>query len=174
MQPTRVPPSVHLDDLCCFLVQVDDPVERGIAAAKYHELLAVEVGCITHSIMNLLVFERLAPLDAEPAGLERAKTRRDHHSAGDEGRAPGGLQVEASIVAPVQRGHLLAKMEQRTERFDLLHEPVDELLRPTDRERWNVINRLVRIELGALSARVIECVDDVTLDAQQSELECLE
>ena len=70
--------------------------------------------------------------------------------------------------------HFLAEMEHRVHRLDLLHEPVDEFLRAADGQCRNVVYRFVRIQLGALAARVLERVDDVALDAEQAELEDLE
>jgi hypothetical protein len=65
-------------------------------------------------------------------------------------------------------------VESRIEGLDLLQQPIDELLRAAYRQRRNVVDRLVGIELGALTARMLERVDDVRLDAEQPELEHLE
>ena len=65
-------------------------------------------------------------------------------------------------------------MEHGAHRRDLLHQAVDEFLRAADRQRRDVVDRLVGIQLGALAARVLEGVDDVALDAEQAELEDLE
>ena len=60
------------------------------------------------------------------------------------------------------------------ERFGLLQQPVDQFLRPADRHRRDVVNRLVRIQLGALAADLGERIDDVRADAEQPEFEDLE
>ena len=60
------------------------------------------------------------------------------------------------------------------ELIERLQEPVDQLLPAADRKRRNVVDRLVRIELGALAARVRERIDHVAADAEQSQLEHLE
>ena len=57
------------------------------------------------------------------------------------------------------------------ERLDLLEQAVDEFLRAAHRQRRDVVDRLVGIELGALAAGVRERVDDLALHAEQSELE---
>jgi hypothetical protein len=64
-------------------------------------------------------------------------------------------------------------VESRLEGLDLLQQPIDELLRAAYRQRRDVVDRLVGIELGALTARMLERVDDVRLDAEQPELKHL-
>ncbi len=65
-------------------------------------------------------------------------------------------------------------MECRIERLDLLQQVVDELLAAADRYPRDVVDRLVRIQLGALAANDPHRVDDVRLDAEEPELEHLE
>ena len=55
----------------------------------------------------------------------------------------------------------LAEMEGRAERLDLLQQPVGQLLAGDDRQRRNVVDRLLGIELGALAAGLVEDVDHV-------------
>ena len=50
-------------------------------------------------------------------------------------------------------------MENGIERGDLFHQPVGQLLTSTDRQRRNVVDRLLRIELGALASRLVENID---------------
>ena len=71
-------------------------------------------------------------------------------------------------------GDLLAQMKLGVEGLDLLHQPIDQLLGAAHGQRRNVVDRLIRIELGALAARMRERVDDVRADTQQAELEDLE
>ena len=171
---TELVPSVHVHDALRLAVQVEHPVERGVAAAENHEPLAVEIGRAANAVVHLPVLEGVAALDAEPARLERAEARRDHDRPREERGAGGGAQQEAAIRLLLQRAHFLAEVEHRVHRLDLLHEPVDEFLGPADWQCGNVVYRLVRIEFGALAARVLERVDDVALDAEQAEFEHLE
>ena len=67
-----------------------------------------------------------------------------------------------------------AKVELGIERLDLLQQPVDQLLGAADRQRRDVVYRLVRIELGALATRSCQGVEQMRLDAEQAELEHLE
>ncbi len=69
------------------------------------------------------------------------------------------------------RGDFLAEVEPGMERLDLLEQPVDEFLRAAHRQRRDVVDRLVGIELGALAAGVCERIDDLALHAEQAELE---
>ena len=66
---------------------------------------------------------------------------------------------------------LLAKVEAGVKGLDLLEQPVDQFLRSADRNRGNVIDRLVRIELGALAAGMRERIHDLAFHAEQPELE---
>ena len=64
-------------------------------------------------------------------------------------------------------------MKLRVERLRLLQQPIDQFLRAADGQRGNVVDRLLRIELAALTARMLQRIDDVRADAEQSELEDL-
>jgi hypothetical protein len=66
---------------------------------------------------------------------------------------------------------LPGQVKSGVKRFDLLHEPVDQFLRAADRQRRDVIDRFVGVELSALAARMGERVDDFALEAQKAELE---
>ena len=65
----------------------------------------------------------------------------------------------------------LAQMERRPERLDLLHQLIDQALRGNLRDRRNVVDRLLGIELGALAADLVEDVDEMALDVEQAQLE---
>ena len=154
--------------------EVDDPVERRIAAAENGELLAVVLRGVAHAVVNGPAFEYFRARHAEPARLERADATGDDHGARVEARAEDGLDVESAVLAPVQRGDFLAQVQRRIERHDLLQQPIDEFLGAADGQRRNVVDRLVGIQLGALAARRAERIDDMAAHAQQAELEHLE
>ncbi len=93
-------------------------------------------------------------------------------------RLPASKRVPAAVLhVEAPRGlardfdDLLAEMKAGVERLDLLHQAVDEFLGAADRQRRDVVDRLVRIELRALPARMRERIDDLALDAEQAELE---
>ena len=71
----------------------------------------------------------------------------------------------------LQRFHHLAEVKGWMERLDLQHEVVDQPLRGHHREAGNVVDRLLRIEFGALAADLGQNVDQMRLDVEQSELE---
>src|ERR1700679_1367948 len=81
--------------------------------------------------------------------------------------------MEFTVVQHAQSGHSLAQMECRIERLDLFQQPIDQLLGAADGQCRNVINRLVGIEFGALSAGKAQRVDDVRADAKQAQFEDL-
>ena len=56
----------------------------------------------------------------------------------------------------------------------LLDQPVDQFLGTADRQRRNVVNRLIWIQLGALPTDLLQGVDDVRADAEQPQFEYLE
>ena len=70
-------------------------------------------------------------------------------------------------------GYFLSEMKLGRERLDLLQQPINKFLRAAYRQRRDIVDRFIRIQLRALSARVRERVDDVRLYAQQPELENL-
>ena len=63
------------------------------------------------------------------------------------------------------------QMEGRTERLDLLHQRIDMALRRDIGHARNVVDRLLRIKLGALAADLVEDVDEMRLHVEQAELE---
>ena len=62
-------------------------------------------------------------------------------------------------------------MELRTERLDLLHQTIGQLLAGDDGQAGNVVDRLFRIKLGALPARPVEDVDQMAFEIEQPKLE---
>jgi len=154
--------------------ELERPIERRIAAAKDDQVLALERPGILHPVENAPPLERFGTLYAELSGLKRADSSGDHHRAGIEPRARGGADRESPILPAGEVHDLLPEMEVRLEGLDLLHQPLDQLLRAADRQRRNVIDGLVRVELGALAARMRQRIDHVSADAEQAQLEDLE
>ena len=152
---------VHVRDGRGLAGEVDDPVERRIAAAENREFLAVVLRGVAHAVVNVPALEDFRARHADAPRLERTHAAGDHHGAGVEARAENGLDIEAAVLALVQPGDFLAEVQRRIERRDLLQQPVDQFLRTADRQRRDVVDRLVRIQLGALAARGRERIDDV-------------
>jgi hypothetical protein len=64
-------------------------------------------------------------------------------------------------------------MDAGVEGTNLLGEALDQLARCAYRDGGNVVDRLVRIQLGALAADLGQRIDDVRTDTEQTELENL-
>ena len=64
-------------------------------------------------------------------------------------------------------------MKLRSKGLDLLHEPIDQLLRVAYRQCRNVVDRLIRIELRTLPARMRQRIHHVRTDAEEPEFENL-
>ena len=64
-------------------------------------------------------------------------------------------------------------MKRGVERLGLLQQPVDQFLGAADRQRRDVVDRLVGIQLGALAAGLRQGIDDVGVDSEKPELEDL-
>ena len=62
-------------------------------------------------------------------------------------------------------------MELRGKRLDLGHQRGDESLRRTIGHAWNVVDRLLRVELRALTADLVENVDHVRFHVEEAKLE---
>ena len=115
----------------------------------------------------------LGTLDREPPRLEGADTAGDHDRAGAKVRTAAGGDVESAVLAAMHFGHFLAEMKPCFKRPDLFEQALDELASGAHRDRRNVVDGLVRIELDALAARERKRIDDVRLEPEQPELEHL-
>src|SRR5262245_65333707 len=62
-------------------------------------------------------------------------------------------------------------MELRAERLDLLHQRVDQALAGAHGDARDVVDRLLGIKLGALTADLVEDVDEMRLHVEEAELE---
>ena len=154
-----------------YRLQIERPVERGIAAADDEHALAPEA---LHAADRIEHRGALIGLDAgkrRPLGRERAAARRDDDDLGDELVAGVGLEPKAAVGKLLQLLDLLAEVKLRIERLDLLQQPVGDLLPGDNRQPGNVVDRLVGIELPALAAGLVEDVDEVRLDVDEPQLE---
>ncbi len=82
--------------------------------------------------------------------------------------------MEAAVFQLLHFLHLLTEMESGRERLDLLRQTLDQFQRADGGEPGDVVDRLVRIQLGALAADNRQRVDDVGAQVQQTQLEYLE
>src|SRR4029079_17543120 len=98
---------------------VDDPVERGIAAAEDHEFPAVVLRGVAHAVVDAAAFELVRVGDTDAPRLEGSHASGDDHGTGIEARAERGLDVEAAVVAFTEARDFLAEMQRRIEGRDL-------------------------------------------------------
>src|ERR1700722_16457536 len=154
--------------------ELEGPVKRRIAAAKNDQLLAMQVRRAAHAVVNVLILEGLCAFKADAPRLKRADSRGDDDRARIEGRPGRGADLKAPRFEFCELAPPLTQMKLRRKGLDLLHQPIDQLLRVAHGQRRDVIDRLVRIQLRALSARMRQGIDDMRADAEEPELEGLE
>ncbi len=150
------------------------PIQSRVAAAADHQILAVKIGGRFDPIVHSPAFELLDSGQRQAPGLKGSDAPRDHHGAGREAGAAGGGHVELAALQGFDFGDFLPEMEGGMEGLRLLHEPVYQFLGTADGQRRNVVNRLVRIQLGALPTGLTQRIDDVRIDSEQAKFEDLE
>ena len=144
-------------------LQVQGPIERRVAAADDEHVAAPEMLHLAHRIEHRSAFILL------DAGKRRALRREgsaaggNHHHLGFKHGIRVGLQPEAAVEA-LETLNPLVEVEGGSERLDLVHELVGQLLAGDDGQPGNVVDRLLGIELGALAPGAIENVDDMAFD----------
>ncbi len=152
-------------------LQVECPVERRIAAADDDEIVAAEFLHAPHRIKDALAFIVLDARDGRALGLKRTAAGGDHHHLGLEHFALVGGDPETAILQLFKARDHAVEGEFGLERMDLLHQLVDQALRRDRGPAWNVVDRLFRVELGALPAGAIENVDEMAFHVEEAELE---
>ena len=169
---TEIIPTMHQRHRFGDIDEVHGPVQRGVAAAGDHKPLAGERVALAHRILH-----RAAGLEIIEVGqrralrYERPAAGRDHHDGRVQLDTVACRQQPAAVIQLLQRLGHLPVMENGIERGDLFHQPVGQLLTGTDRQRRNVVDRLLRIELGALAARLVEDVDKMASQIEKAQLE---
>jgi len=133
--------------------ELDRPVERRIPAPEDEQMLAAVVRRAPDPVVDLRALEGLAARHADAPRLEGAHARCDHDGAGVEHRPGGRGDAEAPVGL---RRHL------------------EDFLAEVELQRRDVVDRLVRIEFGALPAGRLERIEDMGLDPEQPEFEDLE
>src|SRR4029078_4487625 len=105
-----------------------------------------------------------------PLRLERAATRRNDHRLTQERVAGVGGQPKAAVGVAGEALEHPPEMEGRVERLELFEELVDEPFAGDHGIARDVVDRLLRIKLGALAARLVQDVDHRRLDVEEPEL----
>ena len=157
-------------DLFGDRLEVQCPVEGGVAAAGDDEVLAAEGVHLADRVEHGLAFISLDAGDGRALGREASAAGRDDDAARIDARAGVGRDAPACLGLLQRLGHL-AQVERRAEGLDLVHEAVGEALPRDFDEARNVVDRLLGVELRALPAWALEDVDQVGLEVQKSEFE---
>ena len=155
----------------CDRLEVERPVERGIAAADDQKVVAAEIIHAPHGIEDALALIRLDARDRRALGLERAAAGRNDNDLGLDHLVLVGGDPERPVLEPLDAGDHAVEGELRVERRDLLHQLVDDALGRDGRPYRNVVDRLFRIEFRALAARPVENVDQMAFQVEQTEFE---
>ena len=152
-------------------MQVERPVQRGIAAADDQQILVAELLHLAHRVEHRGAFIGLDARHRRPLRLERSAAGGNHHHLALEHLAGVGGDAKAGIADLLDRLHHLVEMEGRIERLDLLHQRIGQALAGDEGNAGNVVDRLFRIELGALAADLVEDVDKMRLHVEQAQFE---
>ena len=158
-------------EMTCDRSEVERPVERAVAAADDENTLVAQRLHLAHRVEDRFSLIRLDAWDRRALRLERAATGGDDEDLALELGALVGLHAEQGIADLLHRLHHFSEMELRIERLNLLQQRIDEALRAGVGNAGNVVNRLLRIEFGALPADLVENVDEVTLHVEQAKFE---
>ena len=126
-----------------------------------------------HLVVNVRAFEGVGAFDAESPRLKRTEPAGNDDRARVEARVVRGAQQERVVLEHLQLGDFLAEMKLRVERLRLLQQSIDQFLRAADRQRRNVVDGLFGIQLAALTAGMLQRIDDVRVNAEQTQLEDL-
>ena len=129
---------------------------------------------VPHRVEEVALDVRLDAGQLEPDRGEGADAAGDDDALRDELGAEAGADEQSLVGQPPELLDLLPEVKGGREGADLLEQLVDELLGPDRGVRRDVVDRLGGVELGALTARPIERLDDVSVDVEQTELEDLE
>ena len=166
--------SMHQRQGARLFAERNRPVQRGVPAPANHQVPVEKIGRRLHPVVHRLAFELLDAGDTQAPRLEGADSAGDDHRPGGETGTGRGSDMKFAVPQHAQFGHLLAQMKGGFEGLGLFQQSIDQFLRPADRQRGNVINRLIGIKLGALAAGLAQGIDDVSADPKQSEFEYLE
>ena len=173
LRPEALAP-VHQGEALRRRSQLQRPVEGRVASAQNRYRLVTIPGLVEHLVVDVDAFVPLHAGNAQRPWLKGAETSRDHHGTGEEPGPGGRLQRERAVGLARELHYHLVQMEIGLERTELLREALDELVRSHHRKRGDVVDRLLRVERGALPANLRQRVHHVRVDPEQPQLEDLE
>ena len=153
--------------------QVQGPVERRVTTTQNDDVLAVMNGLVANAVKHLPAFVFLEAGHVELARREGTNTRRNDHCATIKSGAGGRYDPEPTVFEWCNLVDLLSQMKRGRERADLLLKTVDQLFGAANRQRRNIVDGLVRVQLDTLPTSIVQRIDEVRLQAQQTELKDL-
>src|SRR3990167_6178852 len=149
-------------------------IDGGILAAHHQHLPAGQQRGLGQAVEELSAEVALNPIHLQQARLEGTHTTGDEHAAGDEGLTGTGVQLETTIIARRQGRHLLAEVKTWGEGYDLPQQPIDQFTPGAHLHRGDVVDRLVGVQLYALTAGHRQRIHHLGVDALHAEPEDLE
>ena len=151
-------------------LQVQRPVERGIAAADDEHILVAELLHLAHRVEDAVAFIGLDARHRRPLRLERAAAGGDDHDLALEHLAAVGLDPEERLAELLDALDHLVEMECRVERLDLLHQvsmrPCPVTTGSPECRRSAFPDRVRRT-----GRRACQNVDEVRFDIEEAQLE---
>ncbi|MBN8557754.1 MAG: cytochrome P450, partial [Burkholderiales bacterium] len=133
--------------------------------------LAGQLGVVGRVVKQLPRLERLQAGELQAPGHEGAHAGGDEHGARQQAQAALRLQQQAAVGLALQALDQLAQVQRRREGRDLRQQRVDQRLAAAHRHGRNVVDRLVGVQRGRLTADMGQDVDDLGAQPQQAELE---
>ncbi len=166
--------AMHESNVFGLAVKLEYPVQCRVAATEYNELLVRE----NRRVLDVIVQRRsVIVLDAcRPhwAWLERSYSAGDYDGLGVKLFARTGTHNKAVVALSFDSGDFFSKVHAAVEGFDLFQERLCQLLARTNRDRGDVVDRFVWIELRALTAGLPNRVDNLRFYAKKTQFKNLE
>src|SRR5439155_6356096 len=155
----------------CQRVEIERPVEGRIAASDDKNIAVTKVFHLLDRIEDGASLISIDAGDWRLLGLKRSASCCNDDNLGAEDQPAVGLKLELTVLTSLKCGDHLIEVELRMEGLDLFEQPMSQLGASDHRHARNIVDRLLRIKLGALAAGAVENIDHLTLDIEKTELE---
>ena len=145
--------AVHQRHLGGHVGQEVGPVQGRVAAAGNHDFLIAEVLRVAHHVVHALsALKALQVFHGRLARLERAQPARDGHGLALNLGAIGGSELKRAVGQLLEALYPLAQREGGLEGCALLHQIIHQVAGQNLGVAGNIVNRLLRVNLGQLPA----------------------
>ena len=154
---------------------IDGSLHGQFITTVHQYLLALQrqAAQIGRVVVHAVADQGFNAFDLDGLGHKGAHACRNHHGLGQQLCACGSAQQPAAIVLLLQRLDLLAQMQRGGKWGDLLTQALYQFGTGAGLDAGQVINGLVRIQLGTLAAQMGQGVNQMDMQALQPELEHL-